>query len=107
MAKYDESASGKVVEGSAKDSLTVSFMANIRKAIVLDSGKRIEPYGIGRKANDIQKAEARKVFDKLKPAERDEVKAFFAEPIRKFLQSKQDFRDFTASASSLGRRIYR
>jgi hypothetical protein len=98
---------GKTASGSKNENLTIAFLANVDGDVVLDSGKTIPKMKTGWKANDEAKAKAKAVWGKLSQPEKDEITAALKPDVDAFLEKKAAFKEFTASASSLGRRIYR
>uniref|UniRef100_A0A6H1ZGX7 Uncharacterized protein n=1 Tax=viral metagenome TaxID=1070528 RepID=A0A6H1ZGX7_9ZZZZ len=100
--------SGKVASGSKNENLLVrGFLARVDGDIKLSTGKVIKKFKDGWKASDIAKDKASACWAKLTEAERKEIRDHFGPQIEEFKATKKAFKDFTASASSLGRRIYR
>jgi hypothetical protein len=101
-----EAKSGKTAKG-AGDGLVIAFMANAETEGKLDSGKPVPKFKSGWKARDDDKAKAKAFFDKLKPAEQQEIRDYYKAQIDEFLAKKRDFREFAQAGAGRRGNLYR
>ena len=89
--QYEKTA--VAAKGGIGDNLIVALMAGAESGGRLDSGKTVPKFKKGWKATDAEKAEARRFFDKCKPGEQAEIRAYWTPIAEKYLAKKQLQRD--------------
>ena len=87
MASYTGIKSGK--GAGIGDTITVSFLAGIDSDITLDSGKVIAKFKANYRSTEAEKAEAEKVWAKLKEPEKKELRDFFKPQIEKWQANRK------------------